>query len=295
MSQGGRYSLPEGGMGAVSNAIAAAATQYGAEIRTSSPVKRLLLDFDQVSGVELENGEQLMAKTVVSSADPKTTFNQLLGPQHLEAGFANKIKHLRSRGCVAKLHLALDSLPVFTGLGETQSGNRLLIAPSMNYVERAFNHAKYGEYSEHPVIEITLPSIHDDSVAPQGQHVLSANVQWAPTDLKMGWAEAKHGFTEAVIDVIARYAPDIRSSILHTEMLTPEDIEQQFLIGGGHWHHVELAMDQFLMMRPVPGAAQYASPVDGLWLCGAGSHPGGGVMGCAGRNAANAILKTNRG
>ena len=165
-------------------------------------------------------------------------------------------------------------------------GERLVIAPSLEYVEHAFNHAKYGEYSKQPVIEISLPSVNDDSLAPAGQHVLSANVQWAPVDVKQGWDEARPGFTDAIIDAIARYAPDIRSKIQHIELLTPADIEKDFRITGGHWHHAELAMDQFLMMRPVPGAAQYATPVNGLWLCGAGSHPGGGVMGCAGRNAA---------
>ena len=295
LSNGGAYSQPAGGMGSVSDAIASAARAYGTDIRTSSPVRRILMDFDKACGVELENGEQLKAATVVSSADPKTTFNRLLGAQNLEAGFAHKIKNLRSKGNVAKLHLALSGLPDFTGLDASLSGERLVIAPSLEYVEHAFNHAKYGEYSKQPVIEITLPSVNDDSLAPAGQHVLSANVQWAPIDLKQGWDEAKSGFTETAIDVIARYAPDIRSKILHSELLTPADIEKNFRITGGHWHHAELAMDQFLMMRPVPGAAQYATPVNGLWLCGAGSHPGGGVMGCAGRNAATAIIKSNRG
>lgn len=294
LSNGGAYSQPAGGMGAVSDAIASAARSHGADIRTSSPVKRILMEFDQACGVELENGEQLKATTVVSSADPKTTFNRLLGAQNLEAGFAHKIKNLRSKGNVAKLHLALSDLPDFTGLDKNHRGERLVIAPSLEYVEHAFNHAKYGEYSKQPVLEITLPSVNDESLAPAGQHVLSANVQWAPIDLKKGWDEAGSEFTAAIIDVIARYAPNTRSKILHTQLLTPADIEKDFRITGGHWHHAELAMDQFLMMRPAPGAAQYATPVNGLWLCGAGSHPGGGVMGCAGRNAANAIIKSNR-
>lgn len=295
LSNGGSYSQPAGGMGAVSDAIAVAARKHGVDIRTSSPVKRILMDFDQACGVELQSGEQIKAKRVVSSADPKTTFNQLLGTKNLEAGFAHKIKNIRSKGNVAKLHLALSGLPDFTGLDEANRGERLVIAPSLEYVEHAFNHAKYGEYSEQPVIEITLPSVNDRSLAPAGQHVLSANVQWAPVDLKQGWGEAKHAFTETIIDVIARYAPDIRSKIQHTELLTPADIEKEYRITGGHWHHGELAMDQFLMMRPAPGAAQYSTPVNGLWLCGAGSHPGGGVMGCAGRNAANAIIKSGKG
>jgi phytoene dehydrogenase-like protein len=288
-SNGGNYSLPAGGMGAVSNAIARAAAGCGAEIRVSSPVRRILMEFDRVCGVELADGEKLMADTVVSATDPKTTFFKLLGARHLEAGFASRMNNMRTRGNVAKLHLALNAAPEFTGLDPAGAGERLVIAPSLQYVERAFNHAKYGRYSAEPVLEITIPSLHDDSLAPNGQHVLSANVQWAPRDLKGGWNEAREAFTDIVIGVIEKHAPGIRAGIRHVELSTPEDIENEFLITGGHWHHGELSMDQFLMTRPVYGAAQYAAPVNGLWLCSAGSHPGGGVMGHAGRNAANAI------
>ncbi|NIP19461.1 MAG: hypothetical protein GWM87_15855 [Xanthomonadales bacterium] len=190
---------------------------------------------------------------------------------------------------MAKLHLALDGAPEFRGLDATLAGERLVIAPSLQYVDLAFNHAKYGEYSTEPVLEVSVPSLHDESLAPDGQHVLSANVQWAPRYLKQGWAEGKAGFLEATLGVLERYAPGIRQQAVHAELLTPEDIENEFLITDGHWHHAELALDQFLMTRPVYGAAQYAAPVNGLWLCGAGSHPGGGVMGHAGRNAARAI------
>ncbi|MDZ4729392.1 MAG: NAD(P)/FAD-dependent oxidoreductase [Xanthomonadales bacterium] len=288
-SNGGDYSLPAGGMGAVSNAIGRAAAECGAEVRTSSPVERILLDFDRVCGVQLESGEKLEADLVVSATDPKTTFHKLLGEQNLEAGFAHRVRNIRAKGHVAKLHLALDGVPGFTGLDAAQVGERLVIAPSLQYVDHAFNHAKYGEYSAAPVLEIIIPSLHDDSLAPAGQHVLSANVQWAPRYLKAGWGEAKTAFTETVIDVLERHAPGIRSIIRHTELLTPEDIENEFRITGGHWHHAELTLDQFLTTRPVYGAAQYAAPVNGLWLCGAGSHPGGGVMGHAGRNAAREI------
>lgn len=291
MSNGGSYSLPAGGMGAVSDAIADAARANGAEIHTSRPVKRILMDFDRAVGVELESGEKIEADIVVSGADPKTTFNQLLGARNLEAGFAHKVQNIRSRGCVAKLHLALDGLPEFSGLDTQLAGERLVIAPSLQYIEHAFNHAKYGEYSARPVMEITIPTVHDDSLASNGQHVLSANVQWAPYDLKAGWSEGKAAFQDVVIDTLAAYAPGIRDQIKHTELLTPADLESEFRMTGGHWHHAELSLDQSMMIRPVPGAGQYASPVDGLWLCGAGSHPGGGVMGSAGRNAAQAIMK----
>lgn len=282
--------IPRGGMGTISRALADVAEKHGAEIRTSAVVSRIIMDGDHVSGVELEDGDRISASTVISSADPKTTFLGLLGARNLEAGFVRKVQNIRMHGNTAKLHLALDDVPGFKGLHQNQLGDRLLIAPDIDYVERAFNHSKYGEYSAKPVAEITVPSLHDTSLAPPGKHVLSAVVQYAPYDLKSGWPGSKAAFTDQLIDLLADYAPGIRSQILHSELLTPVDIESEFRINGGHWHHGELAMDQFLMLRPVPHAAQYASPVNGLFLCGAGSHPGGGVMGSAGRNAAHAVL-----
>ena len=282
--------LPMGGMGAVSNALATVAGKQGARIRTSATVSRILMDGDRVSGVELEDGERITASTVISSADPKTTFLGLLGARNLEAGFVRRVRNIRMHGNAAKLHLALDGVPEFKGLNQNQLGDRLLIAPDIDYVERAFNHSKYGEYSVKPVAEITIPSLHDTSLAPPGKHVLSAVVQYAPYKLKTGWPESKAAFTKQLVDLLSDYAPGIHAQVLHSELLTPMDIESEFRISGGHWHHGELAMDQFLMLRPVPHSAQYASPVNGLFLCGAGSHPGGGVMGSAGRNAASAVL-----
>jgi phytoene dehydrogenase-like protein len=282
--------IPTGGMGSISDALARVASGHGASIRTSAVVAKILLDGDHVCGVELADGEQLTADTVISSADPKTTFFNLLGARNLEAGFARRVQNIRMRGNVAKLHLALDGIPGFEGLSQERLGDRLLIAPDLQYVERAFNQSKYGDYSIKPVAEITLPSLNDDSLAPAGQHVLSAVVQYAPYQLKSGWDAGKEAFTDKLIDIIDEYAPGIGSQILHKELLTPVDIEREFRISGGHWHHGELAIDQSLMLRPVPRCAQYASPVNGLYLCGAGSHPGGGVMGSAGRNAAHAVL-----
>lgn len=286
--------IPRGGMGTVSDTLARVASQYGADIRTSATVKRILLDGGRVRGVELADGEKIEASTVISNADPKTTFLGLLGARHLQAGFVRRIMNIRTAGNAAKLHLALDGLPKFKGLNQDRLSDRLLIAPDMQYVDHAFNHAKYGEYSVRPVAEITIPSIYDDKLAPAGKHVLSAIVQYAPYGLKEGWKTGKEIFTGLVLDTLARYAPGIREQASHVELLAPEDIEREFRITGGHWHHGELAIDQALMLRPVPGAAQYASPVDGLYLCGAGSHPGGGVMGSAGRNAANAVLDTQK-
>lgn len=293
-NSGEDYAIPVGGMGAVSDAMAAAAKAAGAEVRTGARVRRILLEFDTVSGVELDDGEVIRAGSVISNADPKTTFNRLLGARQLEAGFAHKVSNIRSKGCVAKLHLALKELPKFTGIDKAQSGQRLVIAPSLTYVEHAFNHAKYREYSQQPVMEITIPTIHDASLAPAGQHVLSANVQWLPYDLKEGWETGKPGFMAACMKVLERFAPGIGEQVTGSELLTPADLEAEFGMTGGHWHHAELSLDQFLMMRPVPGAAQYATPINGLYLCGAGSHPGGGVMGCAGRNAANVVIEAGK-
>jgi len=283
-------SIAKGGMGAVTQALAEAALKHGATIRTSSAVSHILMEGGQVQGVELENGEQVRAAIVVSNADPKTTFFNLLGARHLEAGFVRKVQNIRMRGNASKLHLALNGVPEFRGLSQDQTSERLLIAPDIEYVERAFNHAKYGEHSAQPVAEISIPSLRDNSLAPAGQHVLSAIIQYTPYELKAGWPDARQAFTDKAIDLIAQYAPEIRQQIVHAELLTPVDIEREFRIHGGHWHHGELSLDQFLMMRPVPGAAQYQTPVDGLYLCGAGCHPGGGVMGSAGRNAANVVI-----
>jgi phytoene dehydrogenase-like protein len=282
---------PAGGLGALSAALARAATVAGVQIRTQSPVKRILVSADRASGVVLASGEEIAAGVVVSSADPKTTLLGLLGSEHLDAGFARRVAQLRTGGVAAKLHLALERLPQFPGLDHQALRGRLLIAPSPQYIERAFNHAKYGEFSAAPILEITLPTLADPTLAPPGKHVLSAIVQYAPYALRSGWQAQRQHFTDLAIDTIAAFAPDLRSCLHSAQLLTPPDIEQEFRISGGHWHHAELALDQFFMVRPVPGAAQYQAPVAGLYLCGAGCHPGGGVMGIAGRNAARQVLR----
>src|SRR5450432_3066926 len=284
-------SQPRGGMGALCDALAKAAGAAGAAIRTDAPVARILVESDRACGVVLESGESLRAKCVISSADPKTTFLHLLGPRHLDTGFVRRVAHLRCRGLAAKLHLALNRPPQFTGVSEANLGGRLLIAPTLQHLERAYNHAQYGEFSSAPIMEITVPSVNDSTLAPAGQHVLSSIVQYAPYVLKEGWQNGRQRLMDAALDGLENHAPGIRSSIVAAELLTPADLEEQFRMGGGHWHHGDLAFDQFLMVRPVPGAAQYRTPVDGLYLCGAGCHPGGGVMGVAGRNAAMQVLK----
>lgn len=284
----------KGGMGVIGTALASAATASGVEVRTGARVASINLKADSAQGVTLTDGTTLTATTVVSNADPKTTFEKLVGFRNIEAGTTRRVSNIRMKGNAAKLHLALDALPDFTGLSGDQLGQRLVIAPSMKYLENAFNHAKYGEFSQAPAMEISIPTVNDPDLAPSGKHVLSATIQFAPYELKAGWNDNKKLFEQICIDVLARYAPDIRSLITVSELLTPADLEAQYNMYGGHWHHGEISLDQIMMMRPFPGATQYATPVDNLYLCGAGAHPGGGVMGLAGRNAAREIIQRGK-
>lgn len=284
----------KGGMGAVGEAMANAARAKGVDIQLGAAVSKINIDVDRATGVTLADGTVVNGALVVSNADPKTTFNKLVGLANIETGVARRVKTMRMKGDAAKLHIALDSLPNFTGLTEQQMGQRLVIAPTMNYIETAFNASKYGEYSKAPAMDISIPSVHDASLAPDGKHVMSVIVQYAPYELAGGWNdEHKEAFKNLVIDRIADFAPDLKDKIVAAELLTPVDIEERFHIHGGHWHHGEISLDQILMMRPFPGASQYGTAVDGLYLCGAGNHPGGGVMGLAGHNAAKEII--NRG
>ena len=291
----GKVALPSGGMSSISEALAHSARDHGATVRTSMPVKRIVVENGRVTGVETENGEIFASLIVVSNADPKKTIMELVNPRHVETGFTRRVQNIRMRGNAAKLHLALDGLPTIAGLDKKAFGERMIIAPDLNYVERAFNPAKYGEASPNPVIELTFPSLRDADLAPPGKHVLSAIVQYAPYNLKGGWTDsAREAFKQSAIDKISEYAPDLPNRISAAELLTPVDIETEFGITGGHWHHGELALDQFLFVRPVAGASQYAMPLEGLFLCGAGTHPGGGVSGAAGRNAARTILSQEK-
>jgi len=283
-------SQPIGGLGGLSESLVRAAAAAGVQLRLSAPVARILVAEDRVGGVELESGERYSAATVISNADPKTTFLRLLGARHLDAGFVRRVDHFRARGLAAKLHLALDAAPRFEGLPAERLSGRLLIAPSMQAIEHAYNHSKYGEFSDQPIMEITVPTHLDPALAPEGGQVLSAIVQYAPYALKNGWESARAAFLERILARLERHAPGMRRSVVAAELLTPVDLEREFRMSGGHWHHGELAFDQFLMVRPVPGAAQHRTPVPGLYLCGAGCHPGGGVMGVAGRNAARQVL-----
>lgn len=280
--------------GALIKALVESAVAKGVEIRTNAPVDRILIRGDKhgltARGVVLRGGELIEADHVVSSADPQTTFLRLVGVENLEIEFTNRIRRLRCDGFVAKLHLALDGLPEFTGLEKVEG--RILIAPKMDVIEFAYDDAKYGECSQQPVMEFTLPSLTDSSLAPPGKHVLSAHVMYVPYSLKGGWTDAARDTIRGrAIDVLAQYAPGIRDQIIHSELLTPEDLENKFNVSGGHWHHIELALDQALMMRPTYQAAQYSTPLPGLFLCGAGCHPGGDLTGAPGHNAAQEILR----
>ena len=291
---GGAHTVPPAGVNGLIEALCSAATAAGAEIRCSAEVGRILVDGNAdgltANGVRLTGGETIAADRVVSAADPKRTFLDLVGVEHLDIGFTNRIRRLRCDGFVAKLHLALDGLPEFDGL-ERPDG-RMIIAPGLDAIEFAFDDAKYGQCPERPVMELVVPSVHDASLAAGGQHVLSAHVMYVPYRFKGGWNAAAHDqICDRVIDTIARYAPRVREQIVHKEFLTPADLEHQYRVTGGHWHHAELALDQMLMMRPTYEAAQYATPIPGLFLCGAGCHPGGDITGAAGYNAAREILR----
>jgi phytoene dehydrogenase-like protein len=288
---GSGLSQPRGGLGAVTEAMRKSAEQAGAVIRTANPVAAVEVESGRATGVRTLKGETIGAALVVSNADPKTTFLSLVGARKLETAFVRRIHNIRMRGNAAKLHLALSGPPEFRGVETAALGARFLIAPTLDYLELGFDQAKYGDYSAAPAMEITVPTARDAALAQGGGHVLSATVQYAPHGLRRGWDGSREAFKEIVIDRIGEFAPAIRKSIVHAELLTPADIERRFRITGGQWHHGEYTLDQFMMLRPVPGAAQYASPVEGLWLCGAGAHPGGGVMGLPGRNAAMEILR----
>jgi len=290
----GVHSVPAGGVAGLINSLCKSATASGVEIRNNAAVNRVLIsgsaDGLLAIGVHLDNGEKIEADRVISATDPKRTFLNLVGVENLDIGFTNRIRRLRCDGYVAKLHLALNEAPEFAGL--QQADGRMIIAPELDAIEFAFDDAKYGECSKNPVMEVVVPSMHDASLAPSGQHVLSAHVMYVPHKLKGGWSDAaRDDIRNRAIDTIARYAPGIRDQIIHSEFLTPADLEQKYHVTGGHWHHTEFAVDQMLMMRPTYGAAQYSTPIPGLYLCGAGSHPGGDLMGAAGHNAAREILR----
>lgn len=282
----GAIALPRGGMGAVSAAMVASAEASGVTIRTGARVAAIRVAGDRAAGVTLETGEEIAAGLVVSAISPQATLRHLAGPRHLDTGTLRQVQGIKSRGAAAKLHLALSAAPDFGG---ADLRHRLVIAPSVNAVELAFNPVKYGEVPDRPVMEITIPTAHDPEFAPEGHHVLSAIVQSAPHAPDDPDA-ARARMLENTLEVMENHAPGLRGTILHAELLMPGDIETRYGMAGGNWHHAELSVEQMLFLRPFHGAAQYESPLPGLWLASAGSHPGGGVSGAAGWNAAGRIL-----
>ena len=292
------WGLSRGGTGAVSNAIAAAAREHGVEIRTEAPVSRILTKNGRTTGVVLENGDEIAAKVVVSSVDPNLTFLKFMDERELPPDFVEGVRRYKFRGSSGKVNLALDALPNFTcmpGPGPHLRG-AISISPSIDYMERAYDDAKYGQFSRHPYIDMVIPSLTDPSVAPPGKHVMSCFVQYAPYHLRDGvWDDRqREAFGDAVINAIAEYAPNIKDIILHRQVLTPLDIERDFGLTEGNIFQGELTLEQLFFLRPVPGWAQYTTPIDRLYMCGSATHPGGGIMGAPGKNAAERILRTSR-
>jgi len=286
----GPLSVVSGGRSQLGHALQQAAEAAGASIRLGVKVKKILVENGKAFGIETDSGEIVKAKKIISNADPRSTFLDLVGAPELDAMFAQRVSQIRGAGDVAKLHIALSGKPEFSGLSEQDLEHRMLVAPTMKYVEHAFNHAKYEECSPDPILEITIPSLHDDSLAPAGHHVMSVNIMFAPYVIAGGWHEHRAAFAYKVIAQIGRYAPNLKSLIVNHDLFTPEDIEREYHVREGHWHHGEMTLHQSFMMRPVHGAAQYDTPLGGLYLCGAGTHPGGGLTGLPGRNAAKRIL-----
>jgi phytoene dehydrogenase-like protein len=291
------WGFAKGGTGSVSEAIAAAARGFGAEIRCDAPVARVLVRGGRATGVVLENGDDLAAPVVVSSLDPRRTFLQLLDGNELPADFVADIRRFKFRGSSGKVNLALDALPNFTcmpGVGRHHRG-AVSISPSLDYVERAYDDAKYGEFSRRPYMDIVFPSVIDPGMAPPGKHVMSIFVQYAPYHVNGGWTDAKReAFGDTVVNTVEEFAPGFKSLILHRQVLTPADIERITGLSEGNIFAGELALHQLFFLRPAPGWAKFRTPVRGFYQCGSGTHPGGGIMGASGRLAALAVLGDGR-
>jgi phytoene dehydrogenase-like protein len=290
---GGSSVTVKGGLGALTRAMADAARQAGAEIRTSSPVAQVLIRNGRATGVVLEDGTEVAARAVVSNADPRRTLLGLVDPGELDPGFLTRIRNYRSRGSLAKVNVALSALPAFRGVANPPDlEGRIQIGPTVDYIERAYDASKYGEIPAEPYLELTFPTLHDPSLAPAGAHVMSVYAQYAPYALRHGrsWTEAAPELGDAVMRTLAEYAPDIASLVVHRQVVTPLDLETTYGLTGGHPLHGEPSLDQLFTMRPVLGWAQYRTPIEYLYLCGAGTHPGGGVTAGSGHNASREIV-----
>jgi phytoene dehydrogenase-like protein len=296
----GTAAFPRGGLGNFTRALAESAKQAGAEIRTDAEVQQILIKDGAVTGVALTNGEEIAVEAVVSGVDPKRTFFRLVDPSQLDPTFANRIKNFRANGTVAKVNLALGALPTFSALDPTEGflealSGRIHIGPDIDYLERAFDASKYGDFSKAPYLDVTIPTILDPELAPEGKHVLSAYMQYAPYKLREGdWDARRKALGETVLRTLAIYAPDLPGLVEGIQVITPKDLETSYGFTGGHIFHGELALDQLFTMRPVLDWARYKTPIRGLFMCGSGTHPGNGLTGASGANAAREIIHTLR-
>ncbi len=284
-----------GGPGAIATALERVVQGSGGSIRTRASVRQIIVKDDRARGVVLMDGTELAARAVISAVDPKQTFLGLCDPTDLAPEFLWRMRNYRAHGTVAKLNLALSALPTFTGVDRESLTARVRIAPEIDYLERAFDHSKYGRFSPEPYVELTIPSVLDPSLTSNGGHVLSAYVQFAPYVLREGsWDEQREHLARTAIDTLERHAPGLRSLIVAQQVITPLDLERDYGLTGGHIFHGELALDQMLTMRPLLGWGQYRTPIRDLYLCGSGTHPGTGLTGGSGANAAREILRSIR-
>jgi phytoene dehydrogenase-like protein len=283
-----------GGMGALTQAMASAAQAAGVEIRTSAEVIEIRVKDGAATGVLLATGEEINAKAVISNADPKRTLLRLTDPTHLSPDFVQKLQHYRGNGTVAKVNLALSGLPNFTALKDGDSAalkGRIHIGPEIDYLERAFDESKYGNFSRQPYLEATIPTLTDPTLAPDGKHVMSIYMQYAPYKLKGNWEDQRKALGQTVVQTLAQYAPNLPELILTHQIITPQDLEDVYSLTGGQIFHGDLALDQFFTMRPLLDWARYRTPIENLYLCGSGTHPGAGLTGGSGANAAREIVK----
>jgi phytoene dehydrogenase-like protein len=292
------WGFARGGTGAISNAIADSARELGVEIKTQTGVAQILVRDGRAVGVATTSGDEYYADVISSSVDPNLTLLKFIEPKHLSEEFRDEVKRYKYRGSSGKVNLALDGLPSFTcmpGEGHHLRG-AISISPSVDYMERAYDEAKYGDYSKRPYIDMVIPSLTDPSVAPPGKHVMSCFVQYAPYKLKEGtWDEKREAFGDTVVDTIAEHAPNLKNIIVGRQVVTPLDLEREWGLTEGNIFQGELSLEQLFFLRPVPGWAQYKTPIKNLWMCGSATHPGGGIMGAPGRLAALEILKHSKG
>jgi phytoene dehydrogenase-like protein len=293
---GGPTVVVRGGTGALTSAMADAAREAGAEIRTDSPVRQILVKDGEVTGVLLDDGTEIPGTVVVSSADPKSTLLKLVDPLMLDPGVLVRVRNIRARGTVAKVDVALDGLPSFRGVDGAEAGGRIHIGPGIDYLERAFDASKYGDYSEEPWLDLSLPTLHTPELAPEGGHVLSAYVQYVPYALSRGrdWTHLRESLATTVLRTLERYAPGLTDRVVQHRVITPVDLEREYGLWGGHVFHGEPSLDQQFAMRPFLDGARYDTPIGGLFLCSAGTHPGGGITGIPGQNAAREIRRSGR-